>query len=166
MRRMLVVAVIASIVGCKTEDAKQAPPAPRPAPSVPAPRPAPKPAAHGRELIDTLLLNEPRFASATPLAPLKVIKEREQAHQSWCMPGTDALAIAVTMAASLKAAGWAEVTSRGTPGRAVIGGTVDDVSISLTIGGKDATCTGLVATAHYTTSTVIIPPIDDGERIR
>ena len=162
MRRVLVVAVIASSIGCKTEDAKQAPPAP----SVPAPPPAPKPAANGRELIDTLLLNEPRFANATSLAPLKVIEEREQAQQSWCMSGTDALAIATTMAASLKAAGWGEVSSRGTPDRAVIGGTVDDVSISLTVGGRDATCTGLVATAHYTTSTVIIPPIEDGEHIR
>lgn len=161
MRRALVIAVIAS-VGCKADDAKRPPPAPRPAPLVPAP----KPEARGHELVDTLLLNEPRFANATTLAPLKVIEEREQAVQSWCMIGTDAQAIATTMSASLTKSGWADVSVRGTPERAAIAGTVDDVSVSITVGGRDATCTGIVATAHYTTSTVIIPPVEDGERVR
>ena len=160
--RALVIAVIASGIGCKTDDAKPAPPEGTRRP----PPPAPARAAAVHELVDTLLLNEPQFASATPLAPLKVIEEREQAHQSWCITGSDAMAIATMMATSLKAAGWAEVSSRGTPDRAVIAGTVDDVSLSIAVGGRDATCTGLVATAHYTTSTVIIPPVPDGERVR
>jgi hypothetical protein len=162
MRRALVVAVIASSFGCKTDDARRAPPAPSPAPSVPAP----KPEARGHELIDTLLLNEPKFANATALAPLKVVEEREQAVQSWCVSGSDAQVIAAAMASTLTKAGWGDVSSRGAADRAVVGATVDDVSVSITVGGRDATCTGLVATAHYTTSTLIIPPVEDGERIR
>ena len=71
---------------CKTTDEKRPPPAPSPPPSVPAP----KPEARRQELIDTLLLNEPQFANATALAPLKVVEDREQAVQSWCMTGSDA----------------------------------------------------------------------------
>src|SRR5665647_187315 len=130
MQRALVIAVIAGVV-CKA-DSKPPVPAPRPAPAAPAP-------AAKHELVDTLLLDEPRFDHATPLAPLKIIEDREQAVQSWCMTGSDAQAIATAMAASLTAAGWGDVSSRGTPDRSVVGGTVDDVSVSITVGGRDAT---------------------------
>jgi hypothetical protein len=166
MQRVLVIAAIASSAACKTDDAKRAAPRPAPAaPGAPAPAPGPGP-ARGHELIDMLLLHEPMFADAAPLAPLKVIEERERAQQSWCMSGTDAQAIANVMASTLTSAGWGDIRVRGTSERAAVSGTVEDISISITVGGRDATCTGLVATAHYSTSTVIIPPVDDGERVR
>ena len=50
--------------------------------------------------------------------------------------------------------------------RAVIGGTIDNVSISLTVGVKDATCTGLVGPRTTRPRPEIIPPVDEGERVR
>jgi hypothetical protein len=109
---------------------------------------------------------EPRLANATPLAPLKLVAEREQARQSWCMTGTDAQALAAEVAKTLTAAGWDNVITRGTPERAGTAAIQDGVRLAITIGGRDASCPGLVATGLYTTSTVIIPPLEEGERVR
>jgi len=160
--RALAITVIATIVGCKTDDAKPTakPPAPPAAKASPAPA---QPATHA-ELLDTVLLREPTFRSATPLAALKIVDER--AHQSWCVPGSDALAIASDLATSLQAAGWLQVTTRGTSDRAATSGDADGVTLAITVGGRDATCSGLVATGVYTTQTIIVPPLADGERIR
>lgn len=162
--RALAIAVIATSMAvsgsCKTDDAK---PAPKPPSSPPAARTAPPPPVHA-ELVDTVLLREPTFAGATPLAKLKVVDER--AHQSWCVPGTDALAIATNLATALEAAGWQQITTRGTTERAATSGDADGVTLAITVGGRDAGCTGLVATGVYTTQTIIVPPLEDGERIR
>ncbi len=162
--RAFAIAVIATTIavsgGCKTDDAK---PAPKP-PTQPAPKAPASPPPARAELVDTVLLREPTFVGATPLAKLKVIDER--AHQSWCVPGSDALAIATNLATSLEAAGWQQIKTRGTSDRAATSGDADGVTLSITVGGRDATCTGLVATGVYTTQTIIVPPLEDGERIR
>jgi len=166
MRVPLAIAVIANLAGCKTDDAKPAAPASRPAPPRPAPparAPEPEPQA---ELLDIVLLREPRLPNATPLAPLKVIEERERVTQSWCIPGSDAHAIALDVATALTGAGWVGAAVRGTPARAAASATADGVTLSITVGGVDATCTGLVASATYTTQAFTIPPLADGERIR
>ncbi len=165
VRRALAIAVIANLAGCKTDDAKPAAPAARPAPPRPAPPARPPVAAPPAELLDIVLLREPRLPNATPLAPLQVIEERERVTQSWCIPGSDAHAIAVDVAAALTTAGWVGAAVRGTPARAAASATADGVTLSITVGGVDATCTGLVASATYTTSTFTIPPLEEGERI-
>ena len=165
VRRALAIAVIANLAGCKTDDAKPAASAVRSAPPPPAPLARPPVAPPPAELLDIVLLREPRLPHATPLAPLKVIEERERVTQSWCIRGSDALAIAIDVAAALTSAGWVGVRSRGTPTRAAASATADGVTLSITVGGVDATCTGLVTSATYTTSTFTIPPLADGERI-
>jgi hypothetical protein len=165
--RLAIIGIVSG-AGCKTDDAK-------PASSVslhqdrggsgsaPAPPAPPAGDAFGLEAVQRLA---PTLAHSTPLAPLKLVADREQARQSWCMAGTDARAIAEQVATTLTASGWDEVVTRGAPDRAGTAAMQDGVRLSITIGGRDATCAGLVATGLYTTSTVIIPPLEDGERVR
>ena len=171
--RALAITVIATLVGCKTDDAKPVakPPTPSGAEALPSAKDpsaakASSPAAANAPavLLDTVLLREPTFRSATPLAPIKIVDER--AHQSWCVPGTDALAIASDLATALQAAGWLQVSTRGTADRAATSGDADGVTLAITVGGRDAACTGLVATGVYTTQTITVPPVADGERLR
>ncbi|MDB4961637.1 MAG: hypothetical protein JWP01_1636 [Myxococcales bacterium] len=167
MRRWLAIIGIVSSPGCKTDDAK-------PAASVSS-RPAGAgsgsvrtPSARVDDVFDLAAVQrlEPTLPSSTPLAPLKLVAEREQARQSWCMTGSDARTLADEVARGLTAAGWNEVAVLGTSERAGASAIQDGVRLSITIGGRDATCAGLVATGLYTTSTVIIPPLEDGERVR
>jgi hypothetical protein len=159
---------IAALIACKTDDAKRppttsAPPAPTETPPAPAPVPAPGPAPMPLDLAKARAL-EPRFEGATPLAPLRM-HQRDQARQSWCIAGTDAEAIARGVAQQLTADGWDDVSSRGTAARAGASAAQGDVRISITIGGRDAACAGLVATAHYTGATLTLPALEAGERI-
>ncbi len=164
MRRALVIAVIASSAGCKTDDAKPTPPAPvqRPAPRTPEP-----PKAEG--LLDWILGKELQLANAKVLAPLRAFDDRGQAQQSWCMAGSDAQAIASEMTKAMIAAGWGTPRSRGTADRASVEATLDDKGeyvATISIGGRDPTCDGLVATALYHSTTITIPPVPEGDRVR
>lgn len=178
LRRTLAVAVIASSVGCKTDDAKPTPPAPAeraapsPAPTAPtapsAPAASPE-SARRAGLIDAILRKEPQLANARVLAPLRAFDDRDQAQQSWCMAGTDVLAITSEMTRSMVAAGWVNPRSRGTVDRASISAALDDqgiYAVTISVGGRDKTCDGIVASALYHASTITIPPVPDGDRVR
>jgi len=166
--RAFTIAVIASVASCKTDDARPTPPAPARPPRPPAPVASP-PDEPRESLVDAILLAEPQFANATELAPLRLVEGREQAFQTWCMEGSDARQIAQDMATTLTAAGWGDVVVLGTPERAGASasfGTEGRYQISISVGGRDARCAGRVAIAQYTSSTLTIPPLADGERIR
>ena len=164
--RFLAIAVIASSVGCKTDDAKPPPPAvQRPAPRPPEPTGS----AQRAGLIDTILLREPQFANAKVLAPLRAFDDRDQAQQSWCMAGTDVLAITSEMTRAMTAAGWVNPRSRGTVDRGSISASLDDqgiYAVTISIGGRDQACDGVVASALYHPTTITIPPVPDGDRVR
>lgn len=165
MRCVLVIVVIASSVGCKTDDAKPTPPAvvQRPAPSEPS---GP---AQRVGLIDLILLKEPQFANATVLAPLRAFEDRDQAQQSWCMAGSDVLAIAAAMEKAMLAAGWVNPRSRATVDRASLSASLDDggeYAVTISIGGRDKACDGVVASALYHPTTLTIPPVPEGDRVR
>lgn len=166
MLRGLVIVVIASSVGCKTDDAKPTPPAPA---QRPAPRPPePSGSAQRANLIDLILLKEPQFANATVLAPLRAFDDRDQAQQSWCMAGTDVLAIAAAMEKAMLAAGWLNPRSRATADRANISASLDDhglYAVTISIGGRDKACDGVVASALYHPTTITIPPVPEGDRV-
>ena len=166
MRRALVIAVIASSIGCKTDDAKPTPPA---VVQRPAPRPPePSGSAQRAGLIDVILLKEPQFANAKVIAPLRAFDDRDQAQQSWCMAGTDAQAIAAAMEKAMLAAGWVNPRSRGTVDRASISATLDEegiYAVTISIGGRDKACDGVVVSALYHPSTITIPPVPEGDRV-
>ena len=165
--RLLAIAVIASLVGCKTDDAKPAPPAPvqRPAPRPPEPTGS----AQRAGLFDPILLKEPQFANARVLAPLRAFDDRDQAQQSWCIAGTDVLAITSELTKAMVAAGWINPRSRGTVDRATISASLNDhgiYAVTISIGGRDQTCDGVVASALYHPTTITIPPVPEGDRVR
>ncbi len=174
MRAALAIA-LATVASCKTD--REAPPASsgrpsstspatpsKPTPTTPStPPPTADDGAFDLERLETI---EPTFDGATPLAPLALVPEREQARQSWCFAGADAAAIAESIARTLERTGYARVSSRGTAERAGASGTQGNVQLSIIVGGTDARCQGRVAHAQYTTDTVVIPPLEEGERIR
>ncbi len=166
MRRVLVIAVIASTGGCKTDDAKPTPPA---AVQRPAPPPQATGSAQRAGLIALILLKEPRFANAKVLAPLRAFDDRDQAQQSWCIAGADVLAITSEVTKAMIAAGWVNPRSRGTVDRASISASLDDqgvYAVTISIGGRDQACDGVVASALYHPTTITIPPVPDGDRVR
>ncbi len=159
---------------CQTDDARRSPAAsPRSTagPRSAAPR-SPGPAADGVEAAApplTLTRIEalaPTLPGAAPLAPLHMF-QADQARQTWCLAGEDAELIAQAIAGALRAAGWDEVTSRGTTERAGAAGTQDGIHASFSIGGRDPSCAGgRVATAHYHGATITLPAVTPGEPIR
>jgi len=177
MRAPLVIALGLAAAGCKT-DRDEPRPANTATPSRPAPtprRPSPPPSTTPAEPppaedqgFDRERLEEiaPELPGATALSPLVLVEERERAHQTFCVPGTDAAAAAQSIAAALERSGWTDVASRGTADRAAASATQGNIQISITVGGRDAACAGQVATARYTSDTIVIPPLDEGERIR
>jgi hypothetical protein len=166
----VIAVAVATSGGCKTDDPK-----PRPKPAETAVRSA-APAQHPRSPaapraaeklgVDRVLVVEPRFEGAKPLSALRIQEQFDQARASYCMPGTDPAAIAKQMAAALARDGWDSVSSRGDALRAAVSGTNDDLRITISIGGKDATCTGLVANVLYSGTHATIPELAPGERIR
>ncbi len=163
------IAVIASCVGCKTDDAKSTPPVPRPVPRPAGDHRSATGSAQRAGLIDLILLKEPRFANAKVLAPLRAFDDRDQAQQSWCMAGTEILAITSEMTNAMITAGWVNARSRGTVDRASISASLDDhgiYAVTISIGGRDQACDGVVASALYHPTTITIPPVPEGDRVR
>lgn len=165
MRRAITAALLL-IAACKTDDAKPAvtpPPAPQPPPARSAPLVAADAQRFDLELLERLA---PELEGSKELAPLR-IHASQQAVQSWCVPGTDAEIAAKSIANTLTREGWSDARSRGTGERAAASGSRDGVRISISVGGRDARCLGLVATATYVGGTVTLPPpLEEGERIR
>lgn len=163
------VALVVVLGACKTDDAKPTPRANVPA--QPQPR-SPAPDAGARAArpdapLDLARVEElaPRLEGATVMSPARM-HQADQARQVWCVAGSDAAAIAHEIARELTASGWSEVSTRGTSERAGAAGTQDGVRISITVGGRDASCPGLVASAVYAGASVTLPTLAPGERIR
>ena len=156
--------------GCKTDDAKPTPRVKEPS----QPRPAIPPAGDGGDgdappparPLDLARVQElePSFDGATVLSPARM-HQADQARQTWCMAGDDARALATAIADELSATGWTDVASRGTAERAAAAGTRDGIRISISVGGRDTTCPGLVASAVYAGPNVTLPVLAPGERI-
>lgn len=162
---------LALLASCKTDDAKPTRTAPpRSEPSAP-PRPAPAAAAAASDaaVAPTFSLAQlqqlaPRFEGGRELVALRMAPSG-QARQTWCMPGADAAAIARAMAAELTAAGWTDARSRGSAERAGASATIDSVHVTISVGGRDASCSGMLAIASYSGEDVVLPPVEPGERI-
>lgn len=167
MRHLALAALLAGhVVACKTDDApRPSSPAPAPAPALRAPLAAPADAQEPRPLaLAQLRALAPTLPGAPELRPLRLAPSG-LASQSWCMPGRDAAAAAASLARALGVAGWTELTTRGDPARAAVGASYDEVRLSITVGGADERCAGVVATATYAGAQLVVPPIEDGERL-
>lgn len=151
----------AALCACKTDDAKPAPPPPaKPAPPRPAP-PAPRaPAATAAELAF------PAFRDARELAPPRATPQLDALVASWCLSGSIAAATQ-QLAAALTAGGFDHVAARGTGERRAISGMRGDDRVSISVGGKDQRCDGIVATGTIVRAGSFTPPaLEPGERIR
>ena len=130
-------------------DAQAAPPiAPSITPSVPdatrSAAPAPQPIT-----AEDAAAAMPKLTGDVMIAA-KATADGRQVHGTWCLPGTAADAVVHDLAATLTAAGWADVTTRGDATKAGVSAERDGYRLSYVVSASSAaTCR---APGHYLAS--------------
>jgi hypothetical protein len=85
--------------------------------------------------------------AGTLIAPAKLTRDGRQLHATWCVAGTSAEQAARQLAATLTAASWSDLQTRGDAHKAGVAGDRDGYQLSLVVSASAvATC---AAPAHY-----------------
>ena len=153
--------VIVALAACKTDDARPtASPAKQPTAGEPRPTDPKRWRGLSREV--------PVFEGARTLVAPRSTPNNEDVFTSFCFETKDPQVAATRVAETLRSDGWDDVTTRGTGAKLAVGARAGDRRISVIVGGADASCTGLVATATVVRIGQFTPPppLEDGEKIR
>ncbi|MBA3820383.1 MAG: hypothetical protein H0X17_15940, partial [Deltaproteobacteria bacterium] len=109
----------------------------------------------------------PTIPRAALLAPPRATPDGDSRLARWCIAEPDAATAATTVVEALLG-GWDHVTRRGSGAKIGVSASRADHRISIVVGGVDAACTGITATATIVKAGVFTPPppLEPGDKIR
>lgn len=179
MRALVAASLVLLLGACKADKpaaTTQTPPSP---PAVTArpetPRPALPPAVAppgsgagpGSGALDVKRVAElsPALPNAKRIAALSVQDKFGQARESWCTSTVDPTQAAKDIAAQLSHEGWSDISSRGSSTRASVSAVQDGVHVTVSLGGADKACTGLMTHVIYHGAGATAPALEPGERV-